>query len=226
LSCYEKLDKQQNGLPRSQKTDDLFLRKKAGLVLINKTIVEGLKPYAVGEKLRTLRLKKSMGLVELGQHTGLSPAMLSKLERGKLFPTLPTLLRIAMVFGVGLDFFFADERKRHVVSIVRKQERLKFPENSGSRVIAYNFESLDFKASERKLNAFYAEFEPVPADKARPHQHPGVELLYLINGKLELTISSDLHVLEEGDAVYFDSAVRHSYRRVGKNRCSAVIVTV
>ena len=153
------LRSQQNGLPRSQKADDLFLAEESGPTLINKTIVDGLKPYAVGEKLRTLRLKKSMGLVELGQHTGLSPAMLSKLERGKLFPTLPTLLRIAMVFGVGLDFFFADERKRHVVSIVRKQERLKFPENAGSSVIAYNFESLDFKASERKLNAFYAEFE-------------------------------------------------------------------
>jgi len=51
-------------------------------------------------------------------------------------------------------------------------------------------------------------------------------LLYLISGKLELIISSDRHVLEEGDAVYFDSAVRHSYRRLGKNRCSAVIVTV
>ena len=42
---------------------------------MNKTITEGLKPYALGEKLRGLRLKKSMGLVQLGQHTGLSPAM-------------------------------------------------------------------------------------------------------------------------------------------------------
>jgi transcriptional regulator with XRE-family HTH domain len=55
------------------------------------------------------------GLVELGKHTGLSAASLSKLERGKLFPTLPTRLRIAMVFGVGLDYFFTDERKRRVM---------------------------------------------------------------------------------------------------------------
>ena len=60
--------------------------------MASKTVEEGLKPYAIGEKLRTLRLRKSMGLVQLGQHTGLSPAMLSKLERGRLFPTLPTLL--------------------------------------------------------------------------------------------------------------------------------------
>jgi transcriptional regulator with XRE-family HTH domain len=188
-------------------------------------ISDGLRPYGLGDKLRGLRRKKSMGLVELGRHTGLSAAMLSKLERDKLYPTLPTLLRIAMVFGVGLDFFFTDERKRHVVAIVRKGERLRFPESRGSPV-AYHFESLDFKATERKLNAFYAEFDLLPAaGKPRLHQHAGVELLYLISGKLELTIGSEIHPLAAGDAVYFDSAVRHSYRGLGKQRCSGVIVT-
>ena len=194
--------------------------------MVNKTIVEGLRPYALGEKLRTLRLRKSMGLVELGRHTGLSAAMLSKLERGKLFPTLPTLLRIAMVFGVGLEHFFTDERKRHVVAIARKKERLLFPDSPGGGSIAYNFESLDFKATERKLNAFYAEFQPTSSDKARLHQHPGVELLYLISGRLELTVGSETYALEAEDAVYFDSGVRHSYHRAGKGPCTGVIVTV
>lgn len=193
--------------------------------MLNRTIVDGLKPYAVGEKLRTLRLKKSMGLVELGRHTGLSAAMLSKLERGKLFPTLPTLLRIAMVFGVGLDFFFTDERKRHVVSIVRRAERLRFPEIPARSPIAYHFESLDFKANDRKLNAFYADFEPILPEKLRLHQHAGVEFLYLISGKLELTIGADTHELETGDAIYFDSGVRHHYHRVSTEACRAVIVT-
>jgi transcriptional regulator with XRE-family HTH domain len=190
----------------------------------NKTIVDGLKPYELGEKLRTLRLKKSMGLVELGKHTGLSAAMLSKLERGKLFPTLPTLLRIAMVFGLGLDYFFADQRKRHVVAIVRKGERIRFPDSSGGAV-AYHFESLDFKVTERKLNAFYADFETVPTQQLKMHQHPGVELIYLIRGTLELSLGSEILTLDSGDAIYFDSAVRHKYRRVGKQPCSGVIVT-
>src|SRR5271169_2218936 len=124
------------------------------------TIAEGLGRYSIGEKLRAMRLRKSMGLVELGKHTGLSAAMLSKLERGKLFPTLPTLLRIAMVFGVGLEYFFMDEHKRHVVAIARKKERLRFPDSAEGGSVTYNFESLDFKATERKLNGFYAEFEP------------------------------------------------------------------
>src|SRR6202795_2327300 len=94
---------------------------------VTEAISDGLNRYSIGEKLRTMRLRKSMGLVELGKHTGLSAALLSKLERGKLFPTLPTLLRIAMVFGVGLDYFFTDERKRRVVGVVRKGERIRLP---------------------------------------------------------------------------------------------------
>jgi len=193
---------------------------------MNKTITEELKPYALGEKLRGLRLKKSMGLVQLGKHTGLSPAMLSKLENGRLVPTLPTLLRIAMVFSVGLDYFFTDERKQHVVAIVRKQDRIRFPERPGGGEVPYWFESLDFKANERKLNAFLAEFQPVTSDKHRLHQHPGVEFLYMIRGKIDLVIGSDTHTLDSGDAIYFDSSVRHGYRRAGGHTSTALIVTV
>ena len=192
---------------------------------MNKTISEGLKPYELGEKLRGLRLKKSMGLVELGRHTGLSPAMLSKLERGKLFPTLPTLLRIAMVFSVGLDYFFTNERKRRVVAIVRKQDRIRFPERPGSSDSSYWFESLDFAANERRLNAFLAEFHAIRSEKLRLHQHNGVEFLYMMQGQIELTIGSETFVLDSGDAIYFDSGVRHGYRLIGKRRSTAVIVT-
>jgi len=194
--------------------------------MVTPTVVEGLKPYAIGEKLRGLRLRKSMGLVELGKHTGLSAALLSKLERGKLFPTLPTLLRIAMVFSVGLDYFFTDERKRRVVAIVRRQDRLRFPERPGTSEVSYFFESLDFPATERKLNAYFADFQTITADKLKPHQHPGIELLYLISGDLVMKIGSVEYELAEGDCIYFDSAVQHSYRRNSKKPCSGLVVTV
>jgi len=190
------------------------------------TVVEGLRPYEIGEKLRTLRLRKSMGLVQLGEHTGLSPAMLSKLERGRLFPTLPTLLRIAMVFSVGLDYFFTDERKRQVVAVVRKKDRLNFPEFPANPEVSYFFESLDFTATERKLNAYYAEFQALPVEKLKAHQHPGVEFLFLIKGRLELRTGSVVHTLEAGDSIYFDAAVRHSYRNGGIGPCSGLVVTV
>ena len=193
---------------------------------INQTISQGLGRYSIGEKLRILRLRKSLGLVELGKHTGLSPGLLSKLERGKLFPTLPTLLRIAMVYGVGLDHFFTDERKRRVVSVVRREERVRFPEKPGVQDVPYYFECLDYRATERKLSAFLADFQEVPQEKIKPHQHAGAEFLYVMKGSLALKMGSDEYVLEAGDAIYFDSALLHSYRRRGAKPCTGVIVTV
>jgi len=61
------------------------------------TIQRVLSSYELGRKLRQLRLRKKIALVDLGKHTGLSPSMLSQLKNGKMIPTLPTLARIAMV---------------------------------------------------------------------------------------------------------------------------------
>ncbi len=193
---------------------------------VTETIVQGLKPYLIGDKIRTLRLKKSMGLVELGKHTGLSAALLSKIERGKLIPTLPTLLRIAMVFSVGLDFFFSDDRKRRLTEVIRKAERKRFPERPGATDVSYWFESLDYKATERRLSAFLADFETIEPEKARPHQHPGIEFIYIISGELNVHMGADDYALGEGDAMYFDGSVPHSYRRLSKKPCQALIVTI
>ena len=63
----------------------------------------------IGERIRRLRLKKSMGLVEMGKHTGLSASFLSQLETGRVVPTLRNLARIAMVFSKDLSYFFEPE---------------------------------------------------------------------------------------------------------------------
>jgi len=88
----------------------------------SETINRFLSGYELGKKLRTLRMRKKIGLTDLSKHTGLSPSMLSQLENGKMIPTLPTLSRIAMVFDVGLDHFFGGQ-SQGLFSIVRANER-------------------------------------------------------------------------------------------------------
>ncbi|MEG9438405.1 helix-turn-helix transcriptional regulator [Edaphobacter sp. HDX4] len=188
-------------------------------------VAESIRPYAIADKLRTLRLRRSMGLTQLAEHTGFSPAMLSRLENGRLIPTLPTLTRIALVFGVGLDYFFSDPRKRHVVAISRRDERKVFPSDPKATSISWSFESLDFRANERKLNGYLAHFHPLPEGKPTPHFHPGVELLYLIEGKLEMTIGVDTFQLSAGDSVYFDSLQKHTYLSLVKRPCTAIVIT-
>jgi len=187
------------------------------------TLASGLKAYGIAARLRALRLRKKMRLVELASHTGLSAAMLSKLERGLLFPTLPTLLRIALVFGVGLDHFFSASASRQALGIVRKRERTRFTERLGGREAAWEFECLDFAATERRLNAYWVRFQ-APA-RARPHEHAGAEFIHVLRGSLRLRIATDEHALEEGDSIYFDSSQPHAYSRIGSGVCEAVVVT-
>ena len=193
--------------------------------MVSKELKEALDRYHVGEKLRSLRLRRKMGLVELSRHTGLSPALLSKLEHGKLYPTLPTLSRIAMVFSVGLEYFFADERQRRTFAIARKNDRLRFPEAPGVKELAFEFESLDFPATERKFNSYFAEFRPVAPEKVRLHQHQGVEFIYVLKGRLALKVGTDTEFLEAGDSLYFDAQLPHGYSRAGSKPCRALVIT-
>lgn len=188
-------------------------------------VQELIRPYAIADKLRTLRLRRSMGLKQLAEHTGFSPAMLSRLENGRLTPTLPTLARIALVFDVGLDYFFTDPRKRHLTAVTRRSERNAFPSDPKLSPVPWHFETLDFRAHERRINCYLGHFHPLPAEKVQAHSHPGIEFLYLIQGHLEMTIGVQRFRLGPGDAIYFDSIQKHTYRNLRKARCSAVVVT-
>jgi transcriptional regulator with XRE-family HTH domain len=191
--------------------------------MLSETLAEGLEQYRIGPKIRDLRQKKKLGLVQLGAHTGLSSAMLSKIERGLLFPTLPTLLRIALVFGVGLEHFFVESDARPTVAVVRKRDRLRLPDRPGEGSPAYFFESLDFPVTDRKMEAYYAEF-PTDAKPAPAHSHDGAELVYVLHGALAIDVAGVTTVLDEGDAIYFDSGAPHSYSRHGRSACSAIVV--
>ena len=191
--------------------------------MLSQTLATGLERYEIGPKIRALRLRKKLGQVQLGEHTGLSPAMLSKIERGQLFPTLPTLLRIAMVFGVGLEHFFVDGRERPLIAVTRKKDRVRLPNRSGEEPPSYVFESLDFPVTERKMDAYRAEFSSTPSE---PHQHAGAELMYVLHGQLVVTVGGEATILDEGDAMHFDASAPHTYRRQGDEAASAIVVVV
>lgn len=189
--------------------------------MLSDTLAAGLESYRIGDKIRALRLKKKLGLVQLGEHTGLSPGMLSKIERGQMFPTLPTLLRIALVFGVGLEHFFVEGRPKFAV--IRKEERLALPEG-GEKEPSYFFESLNFPVTDRAMDAYYAAF-PSGAPASPAHRHEGAELIFVISGTLVVIVEGDEIVLGPGDAMHFESNVPHAYRQAGKAPASAIVVT-
>jgi len=179
----------------------------------------------IGERIKRLRLKKSMGLVELGRHTGLSASFLSQLETGRVVPTLRNLARIAMVFSKDLSYFFESDPVA-LFRVHRRHERMKLPQ-TGVDDPTYYFESLAFLVPDRQIDPYHAEFVPLKAGQTvRPHMHPGYEFLYMLHGTLNLQHGEQNTVLEPGDSVYFDAGTSHSYRCAGKVPACALIITM
>jgi transcriptional regulator with XRE-family HTH domain len=179
----------------------------------------------IGERIRRLRLKKSMGLVELGKLTGLSASFLSQLETGRVVPTLRNLARIAMVFSKDLSYFFESDASA-IFRIHRRKERVRLPQ-TGVEFPTYFFESLGYMVPDRPMDPYFAEFIPLTGEiEAAPHLHPGFEFLYLLEGALDLRHGEQQCTLEEGDAVYFEASTPHSYQCAGVKPAKAIIVTM
>jgi transcriptional regulator with XRE-family HTH domain len=190
------------------------------------TIQRTLSSYEIGAKLRQLRLRKKIALTDLGKHTGLSASLLSQLETGKMTPTLPTLARIAMVFDVGLEYFFDDRKRKKLFNVVRAGDRISFPERPDMPTPAYFFECLAFSAQGKGMQAYLAEFPPLDAKEMHEHFHEGSEFLYIVGGSLSIRFHEEEHVLDAGDSVYFDSSEPHAYRSAGSEACKAVVITI
>lgn len=181
----------------------------------------------LGERIKRLRLKKSMGLVELGRHTGLSASFLSQLETGRVVPTLRNLARLAMVFSKDLSYFFETE-PHTLFRVHRKKERVRLPQ-TGVDDPTYYFESLGYQVPDRQVDPYFAEFVPLKKNvEPRSHVHPGYEFLYMLEGELTIKHGDQTQNLEPGDAVYFDASTPHSYRcaGAGKHAAQAIIVSM
>lgn len=190
------------------------------------TIHRVLSSYELGRKLRQLRLRKKIALVDLGKHTGLSASMLSQLETGKMTPTLPTLARIAMVFDVGLEHFFDDRKRRKMFTVVRAADRINFPERPDLSTPSYFFECLAFSAQGKGMQAYLAQFPPRDAKDMHEHFHEGSEFMFIVEGSVAVQFQDEERVLEAGDSVYFDSSESHAYRGLTKDGCKALVVTI
>ncbi len=221
-------EKTEDSFSDNEETSDSSTEAKLGVRMTessDETIRRVLSNYDIGPKLRKLRLRKKIGLVDLGKHTGLSASLLSQLENGKLIPTLPTLARIAMVFDVSLDYFFSSKRPEAVFSIVRANERIRFPDTPDAANPNFFFECLAFSAQNKSLQAYLAEFPRREDGKPLTHSHEGAEFFHLLEGSVAIRVADEEHVLKAGDSVYFDGSESHSYTGLSKKAARAIVIT-
>jgi transcriptional regulator with XRE-family HTH domain len=184
-------------------------------------------------KLRSLRTQKRLTLARLAAETGLSTALLSKLETDRMVPTLPTLATISRVYGVGMSYFF-NEPERHTLSITRKahllgQERGMeqahiTPLNAMGEGSLLAISAEGYGRSVPRLTAQLIELPAGGAASASDCFHVTSGLMYVLEGRLQLNSGGLQELLEAGDCAYVESDMAMAWSAVGKRRCRVLAV--
>jgi transcriptional regulator with XRE-family HTH domain len=178
-----------------------------------------LEPYCIGFKLRSLRTQKRLTLSRLAAETGLSTALLSKLETDRMVPTLTTLATISRVYGVGMGYFFA-EPAQHKLSITRKAHL----EADGRGLEAVKVTPLNAPSERPLLAAQMIEFPSGGATTVTESFRETSGLVYVLEGRLQLDAGSLQEVLETGDCAYIESEMALAWGAAGKDRCRVLAV--
>jgi transcriptional regulator with XRE-family HTH domain len=179
-----------------------------------------LEPYCIGMKLRSLRTQKRLTLSRLAAETGLSTALLSKLETDRMVPTLHTLATISRVYGVGMSYFFSEPSK-HTLSITRKAHLA----SNSLGVESVKTIPLNAVTEGARLVARMIEFPASGVSCATDASREGSTLVYVLEGKLQLDAGGMQEVLEAGDCACMESDMALAWSAAGKHRCRILAVT-
>jgi len=179
-----------------------------------------LAPYCIGMKLRSLRTEKKLTLARLSAETGLSTALLSKLETDRMTPTLATLATICKVYGVGLGHFFS-EAKEHSLSVTRRVSN----QGRGRSTDSGNRIPLNPGVPGRRMDAWLVDLAPGTVAPEPQISEQGALLVYVLDGRLHLDVGGMRENLETGDCLYLESDLPLAWGASGKQRCRVLTVT-
>ncbi|QPF93277.1 helix-turn-helix transcriptional regulator [Bradyrhizobium commune] len=175
----------------------------------------------VGSRVKRLRTQAGLTLEEFAAQSGVSRAMLSKVERGEKSPTLAIIVRIAKGLNVSMSALMGAEPDAAQVTVIRKANRLAFtdPETGFER------HNLSPTHLDNDLEFLLHRIPPGESSgELPPYKVPTEKYLVVHQGQLTVQTGEASYVLDTGDSFYFD--VRESYRFInaGKTPCAYYLV--
>jgi transcriptional regulator with XRE-family HTH domain len=184
------------------------------------TLVEEVSSGRLGERVRALRREGGWTLEMLAERSGVSRAMISKLERGEKNPTLVVAAKVAEGLGMNLSQLIGVEEKRKVVVVPRERRMtMRDPETGFERQLLSP--SLSGRGVEFMRNVVP---ENSTSGELPPHRRGVEEYVVVERGRLRAVLGGDEYVLEEGDAAYFEADVAHRFDNAGEGECSYYLV--
>lgn len=160
---------------------------------------------SIGERLRSLRQSRNIGLRELARRVGVTPSLLSQMERGTVKPSVVTLFRLAEALNTTTDFFFGDsnDAQNHPGPVVRPGDRAQISLSGG-----ITWERLT-PTDEHDFEFMQCMYPPGTTSALEMQRHPGRDYGVLLEGELDVEVGFTTYHLQPGDSIAFDASLPH-----------------
>lgn len=170
----------------------------------------------LGRRIRVLREDKGVSLRMVADSAGVSESFLSQVERGVANPSVASLRRIAEALGESVASFFEGPAATGRVVRVQDRRRLVHPRRHWEDVLLTPRES-------KRLQVILSTIEPGAGSGDEPYSHDSdEECVIVLKGRIQFWVGDDLHDLDEGDALVFESRVPHRNRNPGPIRAEVL----
>jgi transcriptional regulator with XRE-family HTH domain len=177
---------------------------------------------AIGVKIRQLRKQRNLSLEELSRRSGVSATAIHKIERNGMVPTIATLLKLARAFDRPISYFVDEDAEPTPVVLIKADAREPvLTSKQGLRL-----EGVSGPYGSFHLAAAMAEVEPGADSGPKAMEHPGEELVLLLEGALVFQVGGEELALDPGDAVHFRTDRPHRWRNPGDRPARAVWMTM
>ncbi len=168
------------------------------------------EPIKIGEKVKSLRAKKKLSLEDVAAKTGLDATMIAAIEAATVDPPLGNIVSLADAFQVTVGELLGDDADS-AFCIVRGGNR-KTVSRFGSaegKGGGYRYESLGHRMQNRHMEPFLVTLTPGGSRTVEANQHIGEEILFVLEGEVEVRLAEHADLLYPGDSIYYDSSLPH-----------------
>jgi quercetin dioxygenase-like cupin family protein len=183
----------------------------------DEAVKEGLDRVKVGEeisaemgmRIKNARESRGLSIFDIYLRTDIDVDLLSQIEEGKVTPPLGTVIKLAKALDLKMGYFISGEEGK-AYTIVRRDDRevTSRYDSKKEKYYGYAYESLAPHKTDRYMEPFLVTLEPSETEGERS-THDGQEFIFVLHGKMEVRLGEEIHILEPGDSIYYDSTVPH-----------------
>ncbi|MFO8032518.1 MAG: cupin domain-containing protein [Desulfohalobiaceae bacterium] len=165
---------------------------------------------SIGQRIKKLRQAREISRQDLAERANTAPEFIQELEEQDLYPSLGPLLKISRALGTRLGTFLDDQASQDPLLIRLEQRQQELSLLTGkNQPEALRFYSLGKGKTDRHMEPFFIQVLPESALDKRLSSHEGEEFIVVVSGELELLYNDQIHHLQPGDSIYYNSIVPH-----------------